>query len=276
MIDTSIEKIRRWSNFNGSPKTIAASGLTSFTGNDAPSSGVVAYHIVTTGAGNNLTNATRLRLKTDGQTIYDVDVTHFRKFFERFTQANTAPALGVSRFTIPTNFCDIIEDELADVCQFPPGTVPTIEVQWGAGAAAGNAFIGWTQSNQDCHYTPMLLGQALNLGASQNAAQVPINVAGDAEVRGVIMHTTAVGTWKIELNQFLFHQCIGALYLTVATGDMGLEGDSWEDPATITTQCGRRIPMVNPTTGISRLIVDTGAGFAATAEYTLWMAHPIG
>jgi hypothetical protein len=267
----------RWSNFNGSGKTITvtAAQTISFTGNDMPSSGVVAYHVVTTGANNNLTNITRLRLKADGQTIYDVDTTHFRKWFERFTQANTAPSLTNLRFTIPVNFCDIIDDDLADVCQFPPGTVPTLEIVTGAGTSAGSAFVGWTQTDQECHFTPMLLGQAMNIAASQTQSQYPLTVPGDAMIRGFTIVDTNLAVLRMELNQFLYHQQIGPLYLAATTGDMVLEGDSWEDPASITTHGARRIPMISPTPGTSRLLLDTGAGYSAANEVTLWMARGV-
>ena len=271
------DKVFRWSNFNGANKPVTGGVIqtVSFTGNDLPSSGVIAYHIVTTAAANSLTNITRLRLKSDGTTIYDVATAPFRRWFERFTQANTVPGLTLQSFTIPVNFCDIIDDDLADVCQFPPGTVPTLEIVFSAASAAGNVFCGWTQSNQDCHFTPMLLGNATNIGINQNASQFPITVPGDAQIRAVIHDTTGIGTFRIELNQFWYHQQIGALYLGVATGDMTIEGDRWEDPATVTTQTARRIPMITPQAGISRLLLDTGATYPATAELTLWMARQV-
>jgi hypothetical protein len=269
----------RWHAENMTGKAVAnlVAQTISFTGNDLPSTGVVAFHFATTGGANSLANliANGLRVKADGQTIYDADLTAFRKWNERFSQANYAAATAATRVSIWFNFQDIIDDDLADTCQFPPGTVPTVEFLTNASAVTGFVFAGWTQSDVEQHFTPYLLQQANNIGASQRQARFPINTPGNAAIRGLIIPTTGLGTLRLELNGFPYINNSSALYQGTATGDMLLELDSSEDGTTITTHAAVRVPMIVPATGISQLILDTEAGWAAANAVTLWMAHAL-
>jgi hypothetical protein len=275
----------RFKNFNGAGKAVSnlVAQTLSFTGNDLPSTGVVAYHFATTGAANTFANiVTRLRVKSDGQTIYDVDPTHFRKWSERFTQSNFSPATAATRWSIWFNFTDIVDDDLADTCQFPPGTVPTVEFVTNASAVTGSIFAGWTQTDVEPHFTPYLYGQAMNIALSAKQAQFPIQTPGNAAVRGLISVGTGLGTLRAELNQFVYVQTSSALYQNVATGDMALEMESIEDgnngagvPA-IATHFAQRIPMIVPAAGSSRVLLDTESTWAgATNELTLWLARAL-
>jgi hypothetical protein len=276
----------RYSNFNGAGKTIAAgtgNGTLSFTGNDLPSTGVVAYHFATSGTTANTIlllfggAGARMRVKADGQTIFDLDQTHYRKWLERFSQANYSPATSAVRFSIWFNFLDIVDDNMADTCQFPGGTVPTVEFDTvGSTMFAGALTAGWTQTTQDAHYTPYLYQQALNIGASAIQAQFPITVPGSAGVRGIVIPTTNIKTFRFELNQYCYVQAPGALYTTATSqGDMFLEMEQIEDGTTITTHTAHRIPMIQPAGGISRALLDTGASWAVTDALTMWLARPV-
>jgi len=274
----------RYSNFNGSTKAIAAgagNGVLSFTGNDLPSTGVVAYHFATSGTTANslsLVWGARGRVKCDGQTIYDLDVTHYRKWLERFTQANYGPVTGIARWSIWFNFMDIVDDNMADVCQLPGGTVPTVEFDTNANVLfAGTLMAGWTQTTQDCHFTPYLYEQALNIAASATQSQYPITAPGSAAVRAVIIPTGNIKTFRMELNQFCYVQSSAAANTGGANaGDLFLEMEQIEDGTTITTHTAHRIPMVSPAGGVSRLLLDTGGGWATTDAMTLWLARPVG
>jgi hypothetical protein len=270
----------RWHAENMAGKAIAnlVAQTLSFTGNDLPSTGVCAFHFGTSGgAANSIANcmANGMRVKADGQTIYDLDVTAFRKWNERFSQANYTPATTAIRWTIWFNFQDIIDDDLADTCQFPPGTVPTVEFLTNATVVTGNIFAGWTQCDIEQHFTPLLLSQANNIGAVQRQSQFPVNTPGNAAIRGLVIPTTGLGTLKMELNGFPYINVTSALYQGSATGDVLLELDSNEDPGTITTHVGKRVPMIVPRQGLSRLILDTEAGWTAANAVTLWLAHAL-
>lgn len=277
----------RYTNFNGSSKTITAGAVNavlSFNGNDLPSTGVIMYHFGTSGTTANTIlllfgtgAAARLRVKSDGQTLVDCDLTHYRKWLERFTQANYGPATSAVRFTIPFNFCDIVDDNMADICQFPGGTVPTVEFDTqNSTMFAGTLIAGWTQTNQDCLFTPYFYEQALNIATSAVQAQYPITVPGDAAVRAIVIPSTNLKTFRFELNQFCYVQAAGAAYTGGANaGDLFLEMEQVEDGTTITTHTAHRIPMIQPAGGVSRLLVDTGGSWATTDSLSMWLARPV-
>jgi hypothetical protein len=272
----------RFTSFLGSGKSVAATTaqVITFTGNDLPSAGVVAYHFVTaqSSGATDVADITRIRVKADNRLIYDVGLTHFRKWQERFSTVGYALPTALTRWTIPFNLFDIVDDDLADTCQFPRGTVPTVEITLGAGSAAGSIYAGWTQTDAQPVFYPTLIGQQMNIAASAVNATFPINSQG--AVRGMMVDTTGLSRFKAELNGFQYHQLTGAQYLGTATGDMVLESQALEDGAgtsggvTITTAAGLRIPMVVASQGSSRVELDTGSSWVGTAnELTLWAVN---
>ena len=282
----------RWTSFLGSGKPVTASTaqVLTFTGNDLPSAGVVAYHFVWQGttAGNANADITRIRVKADNRQIFDVCYPHYAKWLERFSQNGVAPATNALRFSLWFNLLDIVDDDLADVCQFPRGAVPTVEITTGSNTVAGNVYAGWTQTDQAPQFYSQLIGQQMNIAASATNANFPISTTG--AIRGAILDTTSLGRVKMELNGFTYHQLIGTGYLGQNfLGDMSLAASDVEDGAgtsgqvTISNQVGLRVPMIVASSGASRLEIDTGSGWAsanssgagtATAnEVTLWTVH---
>lgn len=265
----------RWTSFLGSGKTLAASSVTSFTGNDLPSAGVVAFHFVMNGSGNTLANISRVRVKADSRLIVDISQAHLRKWLERFSQNGFALPTTYARFTLPFNLMDIVDDDLADICQFPRGAVPTVEITTGASAGAGTVYAGWTQTDQAPEFYSTLIGSAMNIGASITNANYPI--ASQEAIRGVVLDTTGLKRLKLELNGFAYHQLTGVDYqASVTTGDMTLAASDVEDGAgssggvTITSQAALRVPMIQASSGASRLEMDTASGWSAANELTLW------
>lgn len=276
----------RWTSFLGSSKAVSAVGAgaatttISFSGNDLPSAGVIAYHFVMTANQFSLLN--RIRVKADARQIYDVSRTHFRKWVERFSQNGLATPDAYTRFTVPFNLMDIVDDDLADICQFPRGTVPTVELVFGGQilgtnvgpVVAGNVFAGWTQTDAAPQFFPQLVGQVMNIPASSTNATYSINTMG--AIRGAVVDTTGLSRLKLELNGFSYHQLTGALYQGVATGDMTLASQDLEDGAnssggvTITSQAGLRIPMIAASGGGSRVELDTGTTWSTGCELTTW------
>lgn len=274
----------RFTNFLGSGKTYDAASPTStnyasqvvtFTGNDLPSAGVVAYHFGMTADTFNIVN--RIRVKADNRLIYDVGPAHFRKWAERFSSVGYTMPTDLLRFSIPFNLFDIVDDDLADVCQFPRGTVPTVELtlqcrggSTPASITGGKIYAGWTQTDAQPVFYPTLIGQQMNIAASATNATFPISERG--AIRGMIVDTTGLGRFKCELNGFQYVHAFSAAYLGATCGDGLLESQSLEDGAgknggvTIATQAGFRIPMVVASQGSSRVELDTYGGWAAGAS----------
>lgn len=273
----------RWTSFLGSSKGLAASSVTTFTGNDLPSAGVVAFHFAMKPSGNIVSDIDRIRVKADNRLLYDVRLSHFQKWQERFSTVGYALPGSLQRFTIPFNLFDIVDDDLADTCQFPRGTVPTVEITTNAGAVAGDIYVGWTQTDAQPVFYPTLLGQSMNIAPGVKNATFPINERG--AIRGAILDTVGVDRFKMELNGFTYHQLAGNQYGgAVAFGDMLLESQSLEDGAgtsgrvTIDAQVGLRVPMIVASQGASRVEMDTVTGGATpwvgvTNEITLWAVH---
>jgi hypothetical protein len=197
----------RFTNFLGSGKTFDAASPTAsayasqvvtFTGNDLPSAGVVAYHFGMTADTFNIVN--RIRVKADNRLIYDVGPLHFRKWCERFSSVGYSMPTANLRFTIPFNLFDIVDDDLADVCQFPRGTVPTVELtlqckngSTPASITGGKIYAGWTQTDAQPVFYPTLIGQQMNISASATNATFPISERG--AIRGMIVDD---GPWSLQ------------------------------------------------------------------------------
>jgi len=283
----------RFTNFLGSGKPITASTVQTltFTGNDLPSAGVVAFHIVTQSANTSGATATpmsaisRIRVKADNRLIFDVSGDHFRKWQERFSSVGYAFKTDGNRLTIPFNLFDIVDDDLADVCQFPRGTVPTVELTTTTSATTGFVYAGWTQTDAQPVFYPTLLGQALGISSNVVNATFPINERG--AMRGVVLDTLGLRRAKLTLNGFDYHQVTGSAYSNAQygiTGDLSVETQALEDgsgnsgSAVITSQVGLRVPMVLANTGTSRIELDTsnatGMVWAGVGnEITTWAVH---
>lgn len=268
----------RFKSFNGAAKaiTVTAAQVVQFTGNDLPSQGVVAFHFTTSGANNTFANiCTRVRVKADNVLITDVGPTHLRKWGERFTQANYAPATTAVRWSLWFNMSDIVDDDLADKCQFPRGTVPTVEFTTNANTSAGFIIAEWTQSDVPAEFYPRLIGQPMNIPASQVQQRFPLS--DPSMLRGIIHESTGVDRWQLRLNGFDWEQLAGPQYNGLTAGDGILETEQIEDGTTITGTSARRLPMVPASSGSSEVILSTGAGWGGVGnEVTLWGIWPQG
>lgn len=186
----------RFTDFNGGAKVTAASTTVVFTGTDIPADGVVAYHVELTGAGMTFGDITRFRVKSGGQTIYDLDNAHFIAMVERWSPDNRLLAAANTRFTIPFWLPGIAAEDAADLCQMPRGAAPTVELVIGAGGAAGTAVIGWTRSTVTPKYFPTALGQTLNWAVGPALSQrYPIFEPGI--IAGVSINTTGLTRLKV-------------------------------------------------------------------------------
>lgn len=269
----------RFSSFLGSAKPVSAAvvNVLTFTGNDLPSAGVIAYHGVFAGSGNNVTDITRIRVKADNQLIYDTNLLHFQKWSERFSAKGYAQPGAAARFTIPFNLVDVVDDDAADMCQFPRGAVPTVEITTASTVVAGQLLMGWTQTTVDPMLFPTLLGQPLNIGVSQTNAQFPVNDRG--ALRGMMINTAGLARLKCVLNGMTWHELSGVDYPGGATayGDMLLESQAFEDgagasgTAVVTTAAALRLPDQIPSGGASFLQLDTSASWGGVSnEATFW------
>lgn len=276
----------RWTNFLGSPKAITAATAQTlvWTGNDLPSDGVVGFHFAVLDAAavtnvNELaTCMTRLRIKADSTTIVDIPLAHFQAHQERFSQANFAAAPTNQAWSVWLNMFDIVDDDLADRCQFPRGTVPTVELTTSAAVVAGSAFCGWTQSDQPADYYPVLLSGPMNIPAGAVNQTFPISEPG--MMRGYGLNTVGLQRVRLEISGFQYEYLPGVDYAPPTTagnaGDMFRGTEQIENGTTFTDPIWHRLYMVEAGLGSSRIELSTRAAiWAGTAnEFSYWAVRP--
>jgi len=227
-------------DYQAAPETIAASTTVTFTSAKVPGSGVVAYHFGMTGSGNTWNAIDRIRVKANGVPFYDMAAGQFRAFVQRFTNGrftypanaaiNNLSAAGTAvdwrRFTIPFCFLDREKSEEADVCQFPVGAQPTIEIVFNANAAAGSIYASWTETDVAPGCWPKLYSNQMNIAASNVNGRYPFSE--DGIIRGFGVETTGLGRFRAVLNgrQIYHNQGQPATSATVTEDMMFLESEA--------------------------------------------------
>jgi len=255
-----------YTDYNGASKTIAASATITFTGTDMPGSGVVAYHLYFTGAGNTFANITRIRVKANSQTIWDFTPAAYRTFIERISRANFAYSSSAASFTIPFYLPDAKGDDRY-VSQFPANAIPAIEVVFNGSAGAGTALVGWTRCDLKPTLFPKFLGYVLNVGATITNQTIPFS--NDGEVRGYALNTTGLARAKLVLDDVVRHQVDGTFVV---------EDQQLENPITISNPLFHKLHGTQPAPpGRSYLNIDTGGSWAGAGnEAFFWSFHPQG
>lgn len=235
-------------DYSAQGKTIAASTTVTFTSSDIPSQGVYRYHLGWTG-NTRTDHLTRVRVKANGVSIYDLGPSMLRAFIRRFSPSNypvplanipnsntigtasasTTSQAGVSarRLTIPFDLLDADTEEERLMTQFPPGSQVTIELQFGSGASAGTAYCAWAETRVPAAYYPKLYASQMNIAAS--IANGRYNVQDDGQVRAIGVNTVGLERLKAVLGgQQVFH-AQGISVGGTATGDLIAECEQLEN-----------------------------------------------
>lgn len=238
-------------DYQAAPETIAASTTVTFTSAKVPGANVVAYHFGMTGAGNTFNAIDRIRVLANGVPFYDISAAMYRAWIQRFTRgrvhypantaiANLAAVAGTAvdwrRFTIPFYFLDREKSEEADVCQFPVGALPTIQIVFNANAVAGSIFASWTQTDVPPLAWPKLYGNQMNIAASNVNGRYPFSE--DGIIRGLGLETTGLGRLRVSLNgrQVYHNQGQPATSATVTEDMMTLESEMLDGGASYAMQ----------------------------------------
>lgn len=273
----------RWKNYLGSAKAISTTAATyTWTGNDlptpAPGSSLVAVHVIfaaTTGAQTqSITKTTRIRIKANGNIIYDIATDAFRSLVGRFTPSNLVYGASSASFTIPFNLFDLFDDDQADMCAFPLRTIPTVEITTGNTPVASNAYLAWTLSSVTPTHYPVLLGQQMNIGASPVNGTFPFTENG--QVRAIGIDSTNLSRARIKVGGFDYVTAPGGVPDAGAgtLGDAFRELEAFEQDATFTKPTYQRIPMVPAPQGLSNIEISGNSSVAVTDEMTMWAIRP--
>lgn len=279
----------RWANQNGVVKPIntASAQTITWTGGDLPpgtrGQGIVGHTISfnnTSGAGaNDLSDVTRIRVKANGQLVRDITPTQECSWLERFSSSNFGPPLTTTGVTIWYNDPSFSDNAQADqVSQFPYSASPTIEIQTGNLTVTGTAIVTTIFSSEIATYYPVLLGQAMNIAASQPSAYFPFSEGG--LVRGVMMPTLGIDRLRLQISGFDMYNGAGPGF-----GGVGA-GANFRDPI-LETQLGEYFPTTYFTTpwyeihGVAAQFGSSGVALVTTAqwagvgnEFAYWALRP--
>jgi hypothetical protein len=261
----------RKTSFNGSakPVLVTTAQTITFTGSDVEGDGVIAYHFVEQAAGNILSDIDRIRVKASGVTIYDVTMNQLRAMCEGLSPANLAPATTRQSFSIPFCLLDEFGEDRQDVCQFPRGASPTIEIVFNTGSAAGGLYCGWTKSSVTPQYYPRFLSSSTNLTASTAATNWRVNVADPGNVYGFTSFTTGLARLRLLLSGEEALNVQGAAAAT-GVGDMFLESQSLWRAHSITDPIYQRVTLGRPANpGSSYFEMDVSTAVVASTELAL-------
>jgi hypothetical protein len=282
----------RWIDYNPSPKTIsnASTAPAVFQANDIPGSarGVgnlvgisLAFEYVTaSGAPPNTARIARVKAKASGNLIMDISGTQLRAFYGRFAPANVIPAGTGQLISLWFNAFDMDDDDQADQCGFPYGTVPTVEVTFDGTQSAGSMTAAYIFSDVEAHKYATLIAQPMGIAASQNSMGYPLNEAG--QIRGVGLTSTGLGRARLLLGgrQWINAPGPGAATATTNTmGDLARETQQIELDQTLVTDTFFRLPNVQAPQG-SRIELTTAAGSGGSSnwagianEIAIWALH---
>ena len=249
----------RFMDFLPSTKVPTSGGTTSFTSAEVPGTGVVAYVVALTGTNNLLSALSRIRVRAGGPSIIDADISHFRTYIQRQAQSHESPATTDARIIIPLTFNDpYLTEDMQDLCQFPAGLAPTVELVYGTFTVATDTVqIGWIKSDVTPTHYQSYVTNVLNFSASTNNNTYPITQKG--LIAGYSINTTGLSRLKLVAGGVQVHQYSATL---------GIESQIMNDLDTLTNPMFRRIYPSRQAlpSGTSYAEVDAGAAWAGVAN----------
>jgi len=258
-------------SFDGAGKTVAATSVQTlrFNQSDIPGPGVVAFHLVFSGANNDLGAVTRIRVRSNGVPFIDVNPTQLIAYVNSYSRNQALLATTAQRFTIPLMDLSAITYDGQDACQFPFEGAPEVEVTTDNSTSAGQILCGYTLTDVPAQSSPLLVASPMNIAASQTNAKY--SFAEQGLVRGVYVPHTGLERLQVYLGGELALHGAGPAWAAGTYGDMLAEFErvfgAGQNPAVPFQRIdiGRNAP-----TG-SHVALDTAAGWAgATNEMVLY------
>lgn len=253
--------------FNGGGQAFNAAAVNTktFTSTDIPGAGVVKYIIDFDGAGNDLNDIDRVRVKAGGPAFYDVPISHHRAYLQRMSRNNVAPALTNSRISLPL----YLMEEKGDARYafgFPGALAPTVEIVTLASIAAGNIFAGWAK-RIDAPLTgwAKFLASASTTPAGTKNIRHPITQ--DGLIRGFCLTTTALDRVKLVLRGEEIVNLTGEMLIESQAQENAIEG--------LSTQLFFKLEEALPAAGgDSYLELDTAAGWTPNSDISIFSILP--
>jgi hypothetical protein len=190
-------------SYNGATKAVPAGSNTLVWGpSEIPGDGVVAFLVGGAGVGSELGPADlkRFRVKADGDVIVEYTAAQLASFVNAFSPAHPTFTLGTTvSFPIPLNLLDAPTMAGADVCQFPMGKRPTVEIDTADVIGGGTVTLGWIQSTVTPRMQPLVTTRTMNIAAGPSTNnRFPLDQRG--LVRGICMDATGVDRLQVFLG----------------------------------------------------------------------------
>lgn len=261
--------------FSAQTKTVAAAAAQTivFSGNDLPAprigQSIVCFTLEFTG-GLAYSDFNRIRIKSSGSTIVDIDPISYRAWFETYSRDNFDFGAGAVSFPIWLNLQDEHDSaDQADVVAFPVNSQPQIEIDIAAGVfAASQMQAGWVLSNIVPVYYPALYTVPMNAGISVNNFSVSLTERGLIKSFGFNNRAAPNGPTRQKV-------VLGSN--TRMEGSQGLlQANQMEySPGTVVTATGADLwlpfeGMSTASAGNSYLELDTGTATGVGDEYGIW------
>lgn len=273
-------------DWSAQDKTIAASTTIIWSGNDLPATRVCAYHVHLAGNAANIgTNVDRVRLKARGASIFDVTGAQLLAFNQAWSPGNFNAAGADFTFTIPLYDGSRPTEEEQDESQFPEGETAQLEVTFNGSAAAGQALLGWTLTDQDAQYFPRILSQAHNVANGAVNQRVAFSTTG--LLRGLCLPVTGLTRVKVQaglarpqgIQDVKLFDASGSDWDTAATsGNMALESQRWRNAGATTSDplwmFWKTGAMAVPGRTYLELQTDGGGTWVGTGEFAVFEQLP--
>ncbi len=263
---------------NNTSKVIAAASATTYgwtsaelPGSPAPGPYLNRFYVVTTGANNSLSSAvTRVRVKANGQEIWNVPSAHLRSMIEALAPSNTIPPAARLRWTVPQDLLGrYTRDQYA--CAFPINAAPAFEFDVDATASAGTAVVGWQTARTRPTHWSKFLAKASGVGPNANPGRVTIDLPPGEMLYGIALPLVgATGLTQARLY-------IGNVKEAELTQDFILESQFLENPQSVTTTYFWRFdePLtLSAAQGSNYIEAITGAGAAVSDLYSFLTLVP--
>lgn len=257
----------RTANTQGAAKPIAAATAQQivWSGNDLESNGVVGYVAVFDGATNAFDDVARIRVKSNGVSVWDVDAAHYASYLQRISFSNYAPAAADQFVYIPLNILDAATDRLADTCQFPANTQATVELSMKNTVVAGSAFVGWVKTAVEPLWYSRFFSSPLNVAGPVTTYTFPF--AEQGLIDAFTLNTVGLVKAELWLSGQLVLNLPGAAF-GAAIGDMFRALQIPYNATTLTNPICQKVNLGLPAqAGNSKLVVSATAGWLATNEF---------
>jgi hypothetical protein len=206
---------------NLSPKVLGASGTFTFQPTELPFPalgrgisefliGITDSNGFTTRSTGILNNISRVRVRAGGVPILDLSAYELGEFITQIGPSDsgagtgaTSPALiggayglkNAVTFRLPMNLADAVSEDEQDLCQFPLGMNPQIEVITTASMTSSSFMqVVTTLTDIKPQFRPKLIGQAMNVPSGATSFRVPITEDGLIRALGLCTQSDDIGS----------------------------------------------------------------------------------